>query len=145
MTTTNELRRNGEISVEDEIRFRTHAEVLRLFGREHKVFQKSFAKHPHEDGVHIWFPIFGYVEGNDWENSKREDWESVFERRNFDNAGYVSDLLEHPERHRRIMFAKIDGEYYFKGLYELDLELTKTAKKAAYRRVSRTATLYPVE
>ena len=57
-----ELFERGCIDVEDDITFRTHADVLRLFGREHKVFQLAFAKHPQEDGVHIWFPKF-YQDG----------------------------------------------------------------------------------
>jgi hypothetical protein len=48
----------------------------------------------------------------------------------------------------RILFAKIQpfGRifYKFKGVYNFDPELSRKAKKAAYRRMATTAKLYPV-
>lgn len=149
MTTTKELIEKGAFSVKDEIIFRTHAEVLRLFGRDTKIFQRSFAKHPHEEGVHIWFPMFYDNANNDWDNTKRLDWETVFERRKFDNAGYLAEQFNSPERHIRILFAKIEQgreKYYqFKGVYRFDPDESRKAVKAAYRRIKTTTKLFPVD
>jgi hypothetical protein len=145
MTTTKDLIEKGFIDTEDEITFRTHADVLRLFGRDDKIFQKAFARHPFEEGVHVWFPMFYDDANNDWENSKREDWETVFERRKFDNEAYLTEQFGAPENHTRILFAKIApfGRvfYKFKGVYQFDPDLSRKAKKAAYRRVATSAKL----
>src|SRR4051794_23348446 len=121
---TEDIIEKGFIDVEDDLTFRTHADVLRLFGRDVKIFQKAFAKHPFEDGVHVWFPMFYDDANNDWENSKRADWEVVFERRKHDNTTYLSELFDFPERHKRVLFAKIERgreKYYqFKGVYNFD-------------------------
>ena len=149
MTTTKELIRKCAIDQEDEITFRTDADVLRLFGRDAKIFQRSFAKHPYEKGVHIWFPIFYDEANNDWENTKRVDWETVFERRKHDNPAYLAEQFDSPERHIRILFAKMErgGEKYyeFKGIYMFDPDESRKAMKAAFRRIATSAKLYPVE
>ena len=141
-----ELIAKGEIDIDDNINFRTHADVLRLFGRDHKVFQQSFARHPHEAGVHIWFPVFYADEDNDWENTWGQNEDAAFERRKYKNEEYLNELSRTPERHTRIMFAKIApfGKvfYKFKGTYKFDPELSTKAKKAAYRRIARSAKLY---
>jgi hypothetical protein len=147
MTTIKDLIEKNCISVYDDITFRTHAEVLRLFGKDVKLFQKSFALHPHEPGVHIWFPMFYEDDKNDWINTFGSQEENVFERRKHDNEGYLSALFEAPERHKRILFAKIASFgrvfYKFKGIYELDPDLSVKAKKAAYRRIAKSAKIYP--
>src|SRR5438128_2441475 len=102
MTTTKDLIDKGTIDVEDDITFRTHADVLRLFGRDDKIFQLSFAKHPHEPGVHIWFPIFYEDDENDWENTWGQNEETAFERRKINNEAYLNEQFNAPERHKRI-------------------------------------------
>jgi hypothetical protein len=136
--------RRGYLEVGDGVRFRTHADVLRLFGTDVKVFQRAFAKHPHEEGVHIWFPMFYDDTNNDWDNTKTKEWEAVFERRKFDNDEYLTELFRSPERHRRILFAKVasgrDKYYQFQGVYHFDPDASKT--KAVYRRIATTTALY---
>ena len=145
MTTTQDLIKKNYIDVNDNITFRTHAEVLRLFGKNVKLFQRAFAQHPHEPGVHIWFPMFYADDNNDWENTFGSLEENVFERRKYDNEGYLGKLFESPERHKRILFAKIASFgrvfYKFKGIYEFDPDLSRKAKKAAYRRIANTVFL----
>lgn len=143
--TINELLAKGVIDVSDNINFRTHKEVMSLFGSGRINPMSSFYKHPHEDGVHIWFPIFYQDASNDWENTFGQNEESVFERRKHDNAGYLEEMLIRPDRHKRVLFAKIEkfGRvfYKFKGIYLFDAELSAKAKKAAYRRIASTAAL----
>jgi hypothetical protein len=147
MTPIEKLIGKGSISLEDDIRFRTHAEVLRLFGKDAKIVQRAFIRHPYEPGVHIWFPMFYDDDNNDWENTFGVGEETVFERRKYDNEGYLNDLLESPDLHKRILFTKIApfGKvfYKFKGVYELDGELSLKAKKAAYRRIATSTKLFP--
>ncbi|HQZ97103.1 MAG TPA: hypothetical protein PLP21_12350 [Pyrinomonadaceae bacterium] len=144
---TEELIQKGFIDISDDVNFRTHADVLRLFGKDVKIFQKAFAKHPHEDSVHIWFPMFYDDDNNDWENTFGLNEDAVFERRKHDNEGYLTEQFDAPQNHRRILFAKIApfGRvfYKFKGIYQFDPELSRKAKKAAYRRVAKQAKLYP--
>jgi hypothetical protein len=149
MASLKELIEKGSIDIEDDITFRTHADVLRLFGKDAKILREAFIRHPHEPGVHIWFPMFYDDDNNDWDNTFGSQEENVFERRKFDNEGYLSELFESPEFHKRILFAKVApfGKvfYKFKGVYEFDPDLSVKAKKAAYRRVATTAKLYPVK
>jgi hypothetical protein len=139
----------GFIDIEDDITFSTHADVLRLFGRNHKVFQRAFAKHPQEEGVHIWFPMFYGDDNNDWENTFGLNEDAVFQRRKHNNEGYLSEQFDALQNHKRILFAKIApfGRvfYKFKGVYHFDPELSRKAKKAAYKRVAKQATVYPTE
>lgn len=148
MMTIQDIIAKNCIDVTDDITFRTHADVLRLFGKDVKIFQRAFVQHPHEHEVHIWFPMFYDDDNNDWNNSFGSQEENVFERRKYDNEGYLRDLFESPNLHRRILFAKIApfGKvfYKFKGIYEFDPDLSRKAKKAAYRRIANTAKVYPV-
>jgi hypothetical protein len=149
MISLKELNEKGSIDVDDHITFRTHADVLRLFGKDVKIFQKAFAKHPYETGVHIWFPMFYDDDNNDWINTSTAEGDKVFEFRKFNNEGYLSELFESPENHKRILFAKIASFgrifYQFKGVYEFDPELSRKAKKAAYSRTARSAKVYMEE
>jgi hypothetical protein len=142
-----ELIAKGFIDKNDDITFDTHADVLRLFGRDSKVIQQSFIRHPVEEDVWISFWIFYQDEKNDWENTWGQNQDSAFERRKFDNAGYLEHMAGSPDRHTRLLFAKVAPQgrafYQFKGIYEFDAELSAKAKKAAYRRVATSAKLYP--
>lgn len=143
MASVKDLIAKGFIDVDDEITFRTHADVLMLFGRDHNVFQRAFAKHPIEPDVYIWFPIFGYDPANEWENSKRGDWETVFERRIEDNQGYLAEITNRLDQHKRILFSKdsVSKAYRFRGIYLFDSEVSALAKKAAYRRIATSVEL----
>lgn len=146
--TLEDLLDKGMIAVSDEIEFRTHADVLRLFGKPVKLYQRAMAKHPHEPDLHIWFPTLRGAENEDWDNSLGVNEETLFERRKFENEEYLKDLLSKPELHKRVVFVKAAPHgrafYKFKGVFELDPDLCTKAKKAAYRRVSVSITLYPV-
>jgi hypothetical protein len=142
-----ELKTKGFIDLADDIRFKTHADVMRLFGIDGKVMQRSFYKHAHEDGVHIWFPIIHPLEANGWENKWGMTEDTLFERKLDGYEAYIAELLANPDRHRRVLFAKIApfGEvfYKFKGTYELDRELAESKGKARYIRTGERASIYP--
>lgn len=145
--TLDELIKKGSIDVNDNVHFRTHADVLRLFGRDLKLLQKSFVRHPKDENVWISFWTFYQDDANDWENTWGQNEESAFERRKFDNEGYLADMASSPDKHVRILFAKIapygKAFYKFKGIYRFDPELSQKARKAAYRRFATEAKLYP--
>jgi hypothetical protein len=146
--TLKELIEKGTIDIVDDITFQTHAEVLRLFGSASKVVQRSFVRHPVEEDVWISFWIFYQDDSNDWENTWGLKEEIAFERRKFQNDEYLADMAASPDRHTRLLFAKIApfGRvfYKFKGVYVFDPELSFKARKCAYRRTATTARLYPV-
>ena len=146
MATIKEVIEKGFIAVEDDITFDRHRDVMSLFGNDQINPRLSFYPHPHEEGVHIWFPMFYDDKNNDWDNTRRDDWETVFERRKHDNEGYLNVEYAALDRHKRILFAKIKQgvgmHYEFKGLYNFDAEISRAEKKAAYRRIARRAKLY---
>jgi hypothetical protein len=143
-----ELIAKGTIEVGDDITFNTHAEVMRLFGSDSKVVQRSFLRHPVEPNVWISFWIFYQDDTNDWENTWGLNEDIAFERRKFKNDEYLAEMAASPDRHIRLLFAKIApfGKvfYKFKGVYVFDPELSAKAKKCAYRRTSKTAKLYSI-
>lgn len=145
--TLKELIAKGEIDTSDDIQFANHSEVMRLFGNDHINSRISFYQHPHEPGVHIWFPVFYQDDDNAWENTWGQNELNAFERRKVKNEEYLNEQFDAPERHIRIMFAKIAPYgrvfYKFKGIFQFDPELSRKAKKAAYRRVVTIAKLYP--
>lgn len=147
--TITELEKKGSIDIADNVNFRTHADVLRLFGRDLKLLQKSFVRHPQEENVWISFWTFYQDDSNDWENTWGQGEETAFERRKFDNESYLDDMASSPDKHVRVLFAKIapfgKAFYKFKGVYMFDPELSEKAKKAAYRRIATTAKLYAVD
>jgi hypothetical protein len=69
MTKVTDLIEKGFISVGDDITFRTHADVLRLFGRDVKIYQRAMVAHPEEPELHIWFPALRDQDDNIWENA----------------------------------------------------------------------------
>jgi hypothetical protein len=89
--TVKELIEKGYIDVNDDISFKTHAEVMRLFGKDRINPRSSFYRHPYEKVVHIWFPIFYQDEENAWENTWGLNEETTFERRKSDNEGYLKE------------------------------------------------------
>ncbi len=148
MIVVKNLIEKGHIDIEDNINFATHADVLRLFGRDLKVIQNALVRHPQDDTLRIWFPIFYQGEDNDWENTWGVKEESLFERRKYDNESYLLEEYTATEKHTRLLFAKIapfgKAFYKFKGSYQFDPELSRKAKKAAYRRIATTAKIYPL-
>lgn len=146
MTTIQGLIKKQCIDVNDDINFRTHADVLRLFGKDVKIYQRAMASHPRETDLHIWFPMFYDDTNNDWENTFGVKEETVFERRKYNNEQYLEELIERPDLHKRILFAKVSpfGRvlYKFKGIYTFDIDLSRKAKKAVYRRTATSAKIY---
>jgi len=147
MITIRQLLEKGAIDINDDIEFKTHADVLRLFGTDQKLIQRAFIRHPHEEGTRIWFPMFYDDDNNDWINTASQDYGRVFEKKKIGNDEYLADLVATSEWHRRILFAKIRPAnrifYKFKGVYQLDVEMSLQNKKAIYERVATSATLFP--
>lgn len=127
------LKAKGTIDLEDDINFRTHADVLRLFGKDVKLMQQSFVRHPVEEKVWISFWIFYQDDANDWENTWGQKEETAFERRKFDNEEYLNEMAGSPDRHTRILFAKIAP--FSKVFYNLRVStiLTQNSRKRRKR------------
>lgn len=146
MITTKGLIEKGFIDIDDNIEFRTHADVMRLFGTDQKLIQRSFIKHPHEQGTRIWFPMYYDDTNNDWINTASKDYSRVFEKNKTDNEDYLRKLLSEPGNHTRVLFAKVrQGNrtfYKFKGVYKLNIEMTQEHRKAAYDRVATSTRIF---
>lgn len=141
-----DLIEKGLIGIEDNIGFETKSEIMRLFGYRRYNSQSAFYRHPHEAGVHIWFPVFYHDDTNEWENRHSQDWERVFEQRLTKNDHHMAKLDARPDQQVRVMFAKEKpfGRliHRFRGVYTYDPELSAQARKAAYIRTSLRAKLY---
>jgi hypothetical protein len=147
---TEELLAKGSIDISDDITFKTHKEVMKLFGVERINERISIYKHPDDENVQIWFPIFYDEASNDWENrfgdSEQGEREAkVFEWKKNGNNIYLEKIANNPSEHTRILFAKDKKSgrvvYQFKGVYVFDPELAAKAKKAAYRRTAKSVEL----
>ena len=55
----------GRLRIDDGAKFRTHADVLRLFGKDYTLHQASIS--PLNEKVQVWFPKL--YKNNDWVNS----------------------------------------------------------------------------
>ena len=135
----------GHMDAAEDVAFYRHIDAIACFGREYKGFQRALARHPRIPNLHIWFPKL--YENAEWENSICDDETIIHERRKKNNRGFVSEHLRTPEKHRRLVFARVrsplgDVMYRFKGLYESDVEEAKKTRNVTYRRIATRVKTY---
>jgi very-short-patch-repair endonuclease len=127
----------GFMDASEDVAFYRHIDVIECFGRKYKGFQRALAQHPRVPDQHIWFPKL--YENADWDNSISDDEMTIYERRKKNNRGFVSEHLRTPEKHKRLVFARVrsplgDVMYRFKGLFEADVDRTKETGTVTYQR-----------
>lgn len=125
----------GSLSVDDDVRFHTHVEILKLFGKHYGAHMT--ATYRPDNQWCVWFPKL-YPNG-DWDN--RLDGESLVMNRR--HEGVLDEkYMNFPEDEpgKRIVFANIKdsftGEKYYKfmGIFT---ELEGTFQRASCMRTSK--------
>lgn len=101
----------GKLTISDGAKFRTHADVLRLFGKNYKLHQAGSS--PLNEKVQVWFPKL--YPNSDWINSISPDGKIIEQTR-------VGNDMEIKEIKDSIVFAHqkdvLGNIYYsFKGIF----------------------------
>jgi len=134
------------ISIEDNVQFRTVQEVSELFNKGYKANQKIYFKtgYPNE---HVCCPKLQLEESsqnefknNPYINTITSDKKYIFEYRVMDPVEFVEDMMKWHSEEIRILFPKYKDEtgfmmYRFRGVYVFDTEATKETLKNGKNRV----------
>ena len=117
----------GKFTISDGAKFRTHADVLRLFGKNFDLHQA--ASSPLNEKVQVWFPKL--YKNKDWINSISPDGEIIEQTR-------VGNDMEIKEIKDSIVFAHqadvLGNIYYsFKGIFRCTRH---TKNEISYKRIA---------
>ena len=117
----------GKLRISDGAKFRTHADVLRLFGKNYKLHQAGSS--PLNEKVQVWFPKL--YKNKDWINSISPDGEIIEQTR-------VGNDMEIKEIKDSIVFAHqadvLGNIYYsFKGIFRCTRH---TKNEISYKRIA---------
>lgn len=118
----------GKLTISDGAKFRTHADVLRLFGKNFSLHQA--ASSPLNEKVQVWFPKL--YKNKDWVNSISPDGEIIEQTR-------VGNDMEIKEIKDSIVFAHqtdvLGNIYYsFKGIFRCT---GHTKNEISYERIAK--------
>lgn len=117
----------GKLRISDGAKFRTHADVLRLFGKNYKLHQAGSS--PLNEKVQVWFPKL--YKNKDWINSISPDGKIIEQTR-------VKNDMEIKEIKDSIVFAHqadvLGNIYYsFKGIFRCTRH---TKNEISYERIA---------
>ena len=133
---------NGKISVEENAGFRTLQEVSELFNKGYRGNQKAYFKVNCENNIYVWCPILKLENGEckdlPYDNEVSENCEYIYESSKKNNEVFIKEKINSSEK--RYVFAKYRDEtgvnlYKFKGVYELDRDLTLSINKRAWKKI----------
>lgn len=140
-------KRTGKITVQQNLLFATHVQVLQSFNYQGKQMMRAgydLSRLGYENGNHVWFPTIDQGE-NAAKNSYK--WSNGFEE--IDGKNYIVEFFKNGEQidglddewQHRIVFAKtkdpVFGKqaYKFIGVYQLDKEFSNSNKRY-YKQIS---------
>ena len=117
----------GRLRIDDGAKFRTHADVLRLFGKDYTLHQASIS--PLNEKVQVWFPKL--YKNNDWVNTIDNGGKEI-------NQTKVGNAMEIKEIKDSIVFAHqkdvLGNIYYsFKGVFRCKKH---TENEISYKRIA---------
>lgn len=117
----------GKLRISDGAKFRTHADVLRLFGKNYKLHQAGSS--PLNEKVQVWFPKL--YKNKDWINSISPEGKIIEQTR-------VGNDMEIKEIKNSIVFAHqadvLGNIYYsFKGIFRCTRH---TKNEISYERIA---------
>lgn len=117
----------GKLTISDGAKFRTHADVLRLFGKNYKLHQAGSS--PLNEKEQVWFPKL--YKNKDWVNSISPDGKIIEQTR-------VGNDMEIKEIKDSIVFAHqtdvLGNIYYsFKGIFRCTRH---TKNEISYKRIA---------
>lgn len=117
----------GRLRIDDGAKFRTHADVLRLFGKDYTSHQRSTS--PLNENEQVWFPKL--YKNDDWDNSIDNDGTEI-------NQIKVGNEMGIKEIKDSIVFAHqkdvLGNIYYsFKGVFRCKKH---TENEISYKRIA---------
>ena len=121
--------RKGGIQVDDDMRFKNHVDVIKIFGKNYGAYQRAIFKH--DENFYVWFPKL--YPNDDWENNLIDNGKKI-EMRAKGTSKLASlnkskkRVVTRPSRNNgdyRLVFAHhkdIFGDVYysFKGLFRVE-------------------------
>jgi very-short-patch-repair endonuclease len=135
--------RQGSLSVNDSVRFRTIVEVAECFGKYYKGMQQCYFKLDQENM--IWCPKLSIIKdgknmstgSRGWINYLSHDWEHITETR--EDIGLIGSI-EEQSRKPRITFAQSSNSfgqrmYRFIGVYQFS-KSESSHNLRVYKRIS---------
>lgn len=130
----------------DDVAFKRHADACNCFGHNYKQYYRGLAKHPYEPELRIWFPKL--YENGDWDNDIINEGKTIIERRKHNNEEFVQEYLKRTDEFRRLVFAHVRGPlgdimYRFKGLFEVNVEVSRRESVITYNLTDTQARTYP--
>ena len=126
---------SGYLDISDDVAFHTSAAVCNHFGHSYKVWRRGLARHPYRPELTLWFPKL--YKNDKWDNWISDNGCVIREKRKTDNESFIEESLAHHDKHRRIVFPRLeDTMYHFKGLYEVDVEESRRARRITYNRIA---------
>jgi very-short-patch-repair endonuclease len=141
--------KRGEISLADNVAFRTCKDAANCFGHRYKNFQRGITTHPYRKDTSIWFPKL-YSHG-EWENKISPDGTMIRERNTDEekNRNQIKRWLDDP-RNTRIVFAQGKDalgilRYRFKGVFKLDRKQTMKEQCAVWKKIADVVDTVSIE
>lgn len=124
----------GALSVEDDVEFRTHVDVARLFGFNYEGHQQATIRL--DEHTHIWFPKL--FPNKDWINALGRSGAEITMRPT-PESGYAHRMETH--REDVITFGKESarGNYRFQGVFRFDPNRS-TGARWVFDRVATSIT-----
>lgn len=134
--TIDELLSTGTLSINDEITFRTHVEVARLFGKDYKGHQQAIIHLDHDTAV--WFPKL--FRNADWINELSRDGTEITMRPTED--GRYRNVMENTRRDYVITFGmeRLNQGYAFLGVFRFNPQRS-TGAQWVHERVATSIDL----
>lgn len=135
----------GQISVDDNVAFRTISDACNCFGHNYLGFQRGLAKHAVEEKM-LWFPKL--YENEEWANEISPDETEIHEKKKFGHETYFNQAKHSPGNLKeRVTFARVrsnlgDIMYRFKGVYKFDVSSSENAGVIIYKRTSKFVKTY---
>lgn len=131
---TQALIRRGPLSTSDDVDFRTHVDVAKLFGFDYKGHQQATIRL--DEHTEIWFPKL--FSNPDWINELSPDGTEIT-MRTTPQSGYGHRMEK--RREDVITFGKESarGNYRFQGVFRFDAKRSKGARWV-FDRVATTVT-----
>lgn len=139
----------GYIDLSDNVAFDRIVDAINCFGVQYNGWQRGGITHPKEKDVLIWFPKL--YPNELWINSISDDEKVIYEKPAIPEKvdSHISEVIE-KRHHKRIVFARVidslgNIQYKFKGMYNLDIQETRSRRELIWKRVgTRVKTYIPM-
>lgn len=118
----------GEISISDDAKFRTHVDVLKLFGKNFEVHQRATS--PLSEKMQVWFPKL--YDNGEWKNCILDDGKEIRQSKmvgTMDDSTPIKDSVVFA--HQKDVLGNV--YYVFKGIFKC---VSISENEIIYQRIS---------